>query len=124
MKIGKMVAAHHQLAGGSARVHHTKSMFQAAFVALDLVRKTTLQGFARVIEPLLRFPYKVEQLAAQRARATFDLPLEIYDIGDNLFGGSARGGRAQVCDKITNGKINFMTDSRDDWHRGIEYCAC
>ena len=87
------------------------------------MRKTALQGFARVIEPLLRVAYAVEQLAAQRARATIDLALEIDDVRDNQFGGGARGRRAQIRDKIANGKIDFVTDCRDDWHGGMEYCA-
>src|SRR6266508_1027285 len=85
------------------------------------MRETTLQGIPRMVEPLLRVAYTVQQLAAQRARATIDLPLQIDDVGDNQFGGSAWGRRAQVCDKIANGEIDFVTDSRDDWHCGMEY---
>src|SRR6266850_1082839 len=98
-------------------------MVQTALAALNLMRETTLQGIPRVIEPLLRVAYAVQQLAAQRARATIDLALEIYDIRDNQFGSSARGRRAQICDKVANGKIDFVTDSRDDWHGGMEYRA-
>src|SRR6266481_8163635 len=98
-------------------------MVQTALVALNLMRETTLQGIPRVVEPLLRVAYAVQQLPAQRARATIDLALEIYDIRDNQFGGSARGRRAQICDKIANGEIDFVTDSRDDWHGGMEYRA-
>ena len=98
-------------------------MVETALVALNLMRETTLQGIARVIEPLLRVAYAVQQLAAQRARATIDLALEIDDIRDNQFGGSTRGRRAQICDKIANGKIDFVTDRRDDWHGGMEYRA-
>src|SRR6266566_1795311 len=123
MQIGKMVAAHHQLAHWTACLHHTQGMVQTALVALNLMRQTTLQGVPRVVEPLLRVAYAVQQLAAQRARATIDLALEIYDIRDNQFGGSARGRRAQICDKVANGKIDFVTDSRDDWHGGVEYRA-
>jgi hypothetical protein len=50
-------------------------MAQTALVALNLMRKTTLQGLARVVEPLLRVAYAIQQLAAQRACATIDLPL-------------------------------------------------
>src|SRR6516164_1151863 len=123
MEISKMVAAHHQLAQRTACLHHTKSMAQPPFVSLNLVRKTAPQGIARVIEALLRVANAIQQLVAQRACATVDLALEIYDIRDNQFGGGARGGRAQVCDKITNSKINFVTDCRDDWHGGMEYRA-
>ena len=98
-------------------------MVQTALVALNLMRETTLQGIPRVVEPLLRVAYAVQQLAAQRARATIDLALEIYDIRDNQFGGSARCRCAQIRDKIANGKIDFVTDSRDDWHGGMEYRA-
>src|SRR6266850_31310 len=98
-------------------------MVQTALAALNLMRETTLQGIPRVIEPLLRVTYAVQQLAAQRARAPIDLALEIYDIRDNQFGGSARGRCAQICDKVANGKIDFVTDRRNDWHGGIEYRA-
>jgi hypothetical protein len=86
-------------------------MVQTALVALNLMRETTLQGIPRVVDPLLRVAYAVKQLAPQRARATIDLALEIDDVGDNQFGGSARGRRAQICDKVANGKIDFVTDS-------------
>src|SRR5215475_6469131 len=98
-------------------------MVQPAFITLDLVRKTALQGFTRVIETLLRVASAIKQLPSQGAQATVDLSLEINDVRDNQLGGSARGWRAQVCDKITNGKINFVTDRRDDWHDGMEYRA-
>ena len=75
MEIGKMVAAHQQLAHGAARLHRTNGMVQPALVALNLVRKTALQGIPRVVEPLLRVAHASQQLAAQRARATIDLPL-------------------------------------------------
>src|SRR6266513_1316307 len=98
-------------------------MVQTALVALNFMRETTLQGIPRVVEPLLRVAYAIQQLTAQRARAAIDLALEIYDIRDNQFGGSARRRRAQICDKVANGKIDFVTDSRDDWHGGVEYRA-
>jgi hypothetical protein len=50
-------------------------MAQTALVALNLMRETTLQGISRVVEPLLRVAYAIQQLAAQRACATIDLPL-------------------------------------------------
>src|SRR5215216_4678569 len=84
------------------------------------MRETTLQGIPHVVQLLLRVAYAVQQLAAKRARATIDLALEIHDIRDNQFGGSARGRSAQICDKIANGKIDFVTDSRHDWHGGME----
>src|SRR5512132_4332372 len=102
MEIGKMIAAHHQFAHRTARLHHTQGMVQTALVALNLMRETTLQGIPRVVEPLLRVAYAVQQLAAQRACATIDLPLYIDDVRDNQFGGSARGRRAQVRDEIAN----------------------
>src|SRR4051794_37006145 len=123
MQIGKMVAAHHQFAHGTARLHHTKSMIQSAFVALNFVGETTLQGVPSVIESLLRVAYTVQQLAAERVRATFDLPLDVDEIRDNQFGGGAWRRRAQICYKIADGKIDFVTDRRDDWHGGMEYCA-
>jgi hypothetical protein len=86
-------------------------MVQTALVALNLMCETTLQGIPCVVEPLLRVAYAVQQLAAQRVRATIDLALEIYDIRDNQFGRGAWGRRAQICDKIANGKIDFVTDS-------------
>src|SRR5512132_2010879 len=98
-------------------------MAQTALVALNLMRKTTLQGIPRVVEPLLRVAYAIQQLAAQRARATVDLALEIYDIRDDQFGRGAWGRCAQICDKVADGKIDFVTDSRDDWHGGMEYRA-
>src|SRR6476660_4376362 len=123
MKVVKMVATHHQFVHGTARLHHTQGMVQTALVALNLMRETTLQGVPRVVDPLLRVAYAVKQLAPQRARATIDLALEIYDIRDNQFGRGTWGRRAQICDKIANGKIDFVTDCRDDWHVGMEYCA-
>src|SRR5437773_7858065 len=116
MQIGKMVSAHHQLAHWTARLHHTQGMVQTAVVALNLMRETTLQGIPRVVEPLLRVAYAIQQLTAQRARAAIDLALEIYDIRDNQFGGSARRRCAQICDKVADSEIDFVTDSRDDWH--------
>src|SRR4029077_11441861 len=98
-------------------------MVQTALVALNLMRETALHGIPRVVESLLCVAYAVQRLATERARATIDLALEIDDIRDNQFGGSARGRRAQICDKIANGKIDFVTDSRDDWHGGMEYRA-
>src|SRR5262249_49503525 len=83
---------------------------EAPLVALDLVHKTALQGLSRVIEPLLRVAYPVEQLAVQRARATIDLALEIYDIRHNQIRGSTRSRRTKICDKIANSKIDFVTD--------------
>src|SRR5437763_3118317 len=123
MEIGKLVAAHHEFAYGTACLHHTNSFVEASFVTLDFVRKTALQGMLRVVQPLLRVAYAVEQLLTQRARATIDLALEIDDIRDNQFRGSTGGRRTQVCDKIATGKIAFVTHSRDDWHGGEEYCA-
>src|SRR6266700_7729033 len=105
MEIGKMVSAHHQLAHWTACLHHTQGMVQTALVALNLMRETTLQGIPRVVEPLLRVAYAIQQLASQRARATIDLTLEIYDIRGNQFGGSARSRCAQICDKVADGKI-------------------
>src|SRR6476620_7922734 len=123
MQIGKMVAAHHQFVHGTARLHHTQGMVQTPLVALNFMRETTLQGVPRVVDPLLGVAYAVKQLAPQCARATIDLTLEIYDIRHNQFGRSARGRCAQVCHKIANGKIDFVTDSRDDWHGAMEYRA-
>src|SRR5215472_11326264 len=98
-------------------------MVQPAFITLDLVRKTALQGFTRVIDTLLCVANAIKQLPSQGAQATVDLSLEINDVRDNQFGGSARGRRTQVCDEIANGKIDFVTDCRDDWHDGMEYRA-
>src|SRR5215468_8521176 len=98
-------------------------MVQPAFITLDLVRKTALQGLTRVIEPLLRVANAIKQLPSQSAQATVDLSLEINDVRDNQFGGSARSRRTQVCDEIANGEIDFVTDCRDDWHEGMEYRA-
>src|SRR4029077_13768607 len=98
-------------------------MVQTALVALNLMRETALHGIPRVVESLLCVAYAVQRLATERARATIDLALKIYDIRDNQFGGSARGRRAQICDKVANGKIDFVTNSRDDWHGRMEYRA-
>ena len=54
MKIGEIVAAHHQFAHRAARLHHTKSLVQGALVAFNFVCKTAVQAIARVVEPLLR----------------------------------------------------------------------
>src|SRR5262245_21025972 len=124
MQIGKTVAAHHELAYGTARLQHAKSMQEAALVTVDLVGETTLQGLACVIESLLRVAQAVEQLAPQRARATLDLSLEIDYVRDNQFGGGTRSGGAQVGDKIADSEIDFVTDRRDNWHNGVKYRAC
>jgi hypothetical protein len=75
MEIGKMIAAHHELAHRTACLHYTKSVLEAPLVTLNLVHETTLQGLTRVIQALLSVPYAVEQLSPQRARATIDLSL-------------------------------------------------
>jgi hypothetical protein len=75
MEIGQIVAAHQQFANRTARLYDPESMIQAVFEALNFMRETALQGFARVIQALLRIPYTVEQLASQRPRAPIDLPL-------------------------------------------------
>src|SRR5262245_17385373 len=124
MQIGKTVAAHHELAHGTARLQHAKSMQEAALVTVELVRQAALQGLACMIKSLLRVAQAVEQLAPQRARATLDLPLEIDYVRDNQFRGSTRSGSAQVRDEIADGEIDFVTDRRDDWHSGVEYRAC
>ena len=93
MEIGKTIAAHYQLPRKLSGLQCGHDVGQTALVALNLMRETTLQRIPRVIEPLLRVAYAIQQLAAQRARATIDLALEIYDIRDNQFGGSAWGRR-------------------------------
>src|SRR5258705_13334602 len=116
MKIGKMVPAHHELPRKLSGLQCGHDVGETPLVALNFMRETTLQGIPRVVEPLLSVAYAVQQLAAQRARATIDLALEIYDIRDNQFGGSARRRCAQICDKVADSEIDFVTDSRDDWH--------
>ena len=123
MEIGKIVAAHHQFPRKLSGLQGRRNVKQTALVTLNLMRETALQGIPHVVEPLLRVAYAVQQLAAQRARAAIDLALKIDDIRDNQFGGSARGRRAQICDKVANGKVDFVTHSRDDWHGGMEYRA-
>src|SRR5215211_3201160 len=110
MEIGKMVTAHHQLPRKLSGLQRSGDMVQTALVALNLMRETTLQGIPHVVQLLLRVAYAVQQLVAKRARATIDLALEIHDIRDNQFGSSARGRRAQIRDKVANGKIDFVTD--------------
>src|SRR6188472_3190886 len=123
MKIGEIVAGHHQFAHGAACLHHTKSLVQSALVAFNFVRKTAVQGMAGMVEPLLRVVYAVQRLPPQGANTTIDLALQIDDIGDNQFGRGARSRRAQICDKVANGEIDFVTHSRDDWHGRMEYRA-
>src|SRR5258705_1239156 len=123
MKIGKMVRANHELPRKLSGLQCGHDVGETPLVALNFMRETTLQGIPRVVEPLLSVAYAVQQLAAQRARATIDLALEIYDIRDNQFGGRARGRRPQIRDKVANGKIDFVAYRRDDWHGGMEYRA-
>src|SRR5437773_11048072 len=115
MQIGKTVAAHYELAGGTARLQSGSDVEETAFVAVDLVRKAALQGLARVVEPLLRVAHPVQQLAGKPARATVNSSLKIDNIGHNQFCRSARCRRAQIGDEIANGKIDFVTDCRDNW---------
>src|SRR6476620_10898586 len=123
MEIGKMVPAHHELPRKLSGLQCVNHIQEAPLVALNFVCKTALQGIARMIESLLSIAHAVEHLTPQRARATIDLALEINDVRDNQFGGSAGGRRTQVCDEIANGEIDFVTDGRDDWQRGMEYRA-
>jgi hypothetical protein len=97
---------------------------KTALVTVDLVREAALQNLACVVQPLLRVLDPVEQLARKPARATIDPPVKIDNIRDNQFRCSARCGRAQISNEITDGKIDFVTDRRDNWHRGIKYCPC
>src|SRR6478752_7126207 len=98
MEIGKMVPAHHELPRKLSGLQCVNHIQEAPLVALNFVRKTALQGIARMIESLLSIPHAVEQLTPQRARATIDLALEIGD-------------------------VDFVTDCRDDWYSRMEYCA-
>src|SRR5919106_160556 len=123
MKIGGMVATHHQFAYRTARLQYTKSMVQTALVVFNLVRETTLQSVVCVIEPLLRVTNAIEQLALQRAPATLNLALEIHDIRDNQFGGSAWGRCAQVCDEIDRRKYLVRRDELANGHCNFLSCA-
>src|SRR5439155_12608487 len=124
MQIGETVPAHHEFAGGTARLQRGSDVEETAFVAVDLVRKAALQGLAAVVEPLLRVAHPVQQLACKPARATVNSPLKINNIGHNQFCRSARCRRAQIRYEITDRKIDFVAHRRDNWHRGIEYCSC
>src|SRR5204863_6423582 len=115
MQIGEMVPAHHEFAGGTARLQSGSDVEETAFVAVDLVGKAALQGLASVVEPLLRVAHPVQQLACKPARANVNSPLKIHNIGYNQFCRSARCRRAQIGDEIANGKIDFVTDCRDNW---------
>ena len=83
MQVGKTVPAHHELPRKLSGLQRSGHVYEAALVHVDLVRKTTLQRFARVVQTLLRVAYAIEQLPAQRVRATVDLPVEIDDVRDN-----------------------------------------
>src|SRR2546430_11755034 len=96
-------------------------MHDGSLHRVDVVRETTLQYLAPVIQALLRVAYTVQQLARKQARVTLDLPLKIDNIGDDQFRGDTRRRRAQVCDKIGNREIDFVTDRRDNRHGGMKY---
>jgi hypothetical protein len=96
---------------------------EAALVTVDLVREATLQRLARMIETLLCVPDSAKQLARERTRATIEPSLKIENIGYDQFRAGTWCGRAQVGHEIADGKIDFVTDRRDNWHSGIEYCA-
>src|SRR6266404_8103841 len=116
MQIDKSTAAHRELPCGAARSQRAKIMQETALITVDLVRKTTLQSLARMIQPLLRLADSVQQLPRESTRATLDTPLKIGNIWHNQFRGSARGGRAEVSDKIADGEIDFVANCRDNWH--------
>ena len=84
-------------------------MQETALITVDLMRETTLQSLARVVEPLLRVADSVQQLARERAHATVEPPLKVDNIGHDQFRGSAGCRRAQIRDEIADGKINFVT---------------
>jgi len=124
MQIGKTIAAHHQLVHRAACLQNAKGMHDSALHRVDVVRETTLQCLAPVIQALLRVAYTVQQLARKQARATLDLPLKIDNIGDDQLRGGTRRRRAQVCDEIGNREIDFVTDRRDSRHGGMKYGSC
>src|SRR5438552_18755278 len=76
-----------------------------------------------MIESLLRVADAVKQLATERAGATVDPALKIDDVRHDQFCRGARRWRAQVSDEIADGKIDFVTHRRNDWHCGMENCA-
>src|SRR6266550_4626679 len=123
MQIDEAIATHHQLTFRTARVQRGRDVEEAALVAVDLVREATLQNLACVVQPLLRVAESVQQLARKPARATIDPPVKIDNIWHNQFRCSARCGRAQIRDEITNRKIDFVADRGDNWHCGIKYCS-
>ena len=112
MQIGKTIAAHHQLVQWAACLQNAKGMHDGALHRVDVVRETTLQSLAPVIQALLRVAYTVQQLARKQARATLDLPLKIDNIGDNQFRGGTGRRRAQVCDEIGNREIDLPIKRR------------
>src|SRR5947207_8768716 len=124
MQIGETVAAHHEFPRGTARLQRSSDVEETAFVALDLVRKAALQGLASVVEPLLRVAHPVQQLACKPAHATVNSPLKIHNIWYDQFCRGTRCRSAQIRDEIADCEIDFVTDCRDNWHRGIEYCSC
>src|SRR6266487_774495 len=124
MQIDKPTAAHHELPCGAARLQRAKIMQETALITVDLVRETTLQSLARMIQSLLHLADSVQQLPRERARATIDTPLKIAKIWHNQFCGSTRSRRAQVSDKIADGEIDFMANCRDNWHSRMKYCSC
>src|SRR5437879_13588046 len=96
MQISETVAPHHELAHGTARLQHAKSMQEGALVRVDLMRKTALQHLACVIEPLLRVTDAIQQLASQSARAAFGLLPKIDDVRNSPLRGSTPWRCAQV----------------------------
>src|SRR3954447_19672552 len=90
---------------------------------VELVPETALQSLACVIESLLRIADAIQQLAAQRTRATVDLSLKVGDVRHNQFRRTAWGRCAQVRDEIADGEINFVTDRLHDRHVRMENCA-
>src|SRR5262245_35970865 len=117
MQIGKTTAAHHELARRTARLQRTRDVHETALVVLELVREATLQSLSCMIQTLLGVADPAKQLTRDRARATVESPLQIDNVRHDQFSSSARRGRAQIGDEIADGKIDFMANCRNNWHR-------
>src|SRR5215831_12303575 len=71
-----------------------------------------------MIEALLRVAHAIEQLAAEPARATFQITDKIDHVAHNQFCCRAWRRRAKIGDEIANRKIDFVSYGGDDWNFG------
>src|ERR1041385_9235895 len=84
-KIDQAIASKGELARGAAPLHCPRNVDQRTSVMVDLVGETAANGFAHVIEPLLRVTNPGGQFTVQNTRASVDVTPKLDNIGYNEF---------------------------------------